>query len=110
MYHTHRPDIVETDDIICSHEHSLEKRDGRIFLHALYELRPDKEYADEVSLHVTNGASHRYLLPEHNYPVPVAQDGIGDAFGEDATEEEEAKVAEEGKKARRGGKNASTAS
>lgn len=105
MYHTHRSDVVETDDILCSHEHHLERRDGRVFLHALYELRPDKTYDDAVALHVTNGASHRYLLPEHAYPV---LEGIGDAFGEDATVEEEAKVAED-KKMRKGGKNVSSA-
>lgn len=78
MYYPDKSHIVETDDYLRLHEHSIEKRDdGRVFSHQIIELNPAKEYdpdSPNLSLHVTNGVSHRLLRPEHDYAKKTAKE------------------------------------
>ena len=74
MYHADQAHIITTDDITKLHALSLTTVNGKTFASFVAELQPDKVFNEtdgQFRLHLTNGVSHRYLVPE---PVAVSAD------------------------------------
>lgn len=84
MYYNDRPDVIEANDLAkLLHLTTSHLADGRVILHADFELAGAKQIAEPegLRLHMTDGATHALFTPEETSPAwHEGEEGDGDRW------------------------------